>query len=124
MKKPSIGSPYSMMYLITPSIYEKLLLCIDEGDKKIIDSLNKPPEEQQERRPAQVIIDAVSSQEMRQIPSTPLPQVSSVPVAVTVHSQDNLPPPAPSVLNVNPPIPPPIVFSTPQVVNPIKPFAV
>lgn len=125
MKKPSIGSPYSMMYLVTPAIYEKLLLCIDEGDKKIIDSLNKPPEEQQERRPAQVIIDAVSSQEMTPIPSSSsIPQVSSVPVAVSVHSQENLPPPAPTVLNVNPPIPPPIVVSTPQVVNPIKPLAV
>ena len=53
-----------MMYLVTPAIYEKLLLCIDEGDKKLLDNLNKPPEALQDKRPAQVIIDNLSTQEI------------------------------------------------------------
>ena len=54
-----------MMYLVTPAIYEKLLLCIDEGDKKLLDSLNKPRDDTQDRRPAQVVIDALSHQEIK-----------------------------------------------------------
>jgi hypothetical protein len=37
--KPSI-STYSRMYLVTPTVYEKLLTCIDEKDKKITQDLN------------------------------------------------------------------------------------
>jgi len=65
MRKKNTVSPYSMMYLVTPAIYEKLLLCIDEGDKKLLDSLNKPPESIQDRRPAQVRLDALSTQELQ-----------------------------------------------------------
>ena len=31
----NIKSPYSKMYLVTPAVYEKLLTCLDEKDKKI-----------------------------------------------------------------------------------------
>jgi len=68
MKKKTLGSPYSMMYLVTPAIYEKLLLCIDDGDKKLLDSLNKPVNVSQDKRPAQVIIDALASQEIGHSP--------------------------------------------------------
>jgi len=39
MKKSSI-STYSRMYLVTPTVYEKLLTCIDEKDKKVTENLN------------------------------------------------------------------------------------
>jgi len=138
MKKKISGSPYSMMYLVTPAIYEKLLLCIDEGDKKIIDSLNRDQDAIEERRPAQVLIDSFSSKEIKQIPaisvspvseSVSIPQVTNVPVvnpssqqvpvAVTVHPQDNVPVPLPSIPQTQPVIIPPV-----QVMAPIKPMSV
>jgi len=78
MKRKQNVSPYSTMYLVTPAIYEKLLLCIDEGDKKLLDSLNKPPNASQDRRPAQVVIDALSSREITGVhkidPDEPMPE--------------------------------------------------
>ncbi len=67
MKRKTTVSPYSMMYLVTPAIYEKLLLCIDEGDKKLLDNLNNPPDENLDRRPAQIRLDALSSEEIKPI---------------------------------------------------------
>ena len=138
MKKKISGSPYSMMYLVTPAIYEKLLLCIDEGDKKIIDSLNRDQDDIGERRPAQVLIDSFSSKEIKQIPaisippvseSLPVPQVTNVPivnppqvqvpVAVTVHPQENVPVPLPSIPPTQQVVIPPV-----QVIEPIKPMTV
>lgn len=37
--KPQI-STYSRMFLVTPTVYEKLLTCIDEKDKKVTEDLN------------------------------------------------------------------------------------
>ena len=39
-------SPYKTMFLVTPNIYNKLLHCIDDGDKKVLQGLNpgnQPP---------------------------------------------------------------------------------
>jgi len=38
-------SAYSQMYLVTPGVYEKLLKCLDEGDKRVLDDFNNPPHE-------------------------------------------------------------------------------
>lgn len=100
MKHKTNVSPYSMMYLVTPAIYEKLLLCIDEGDKKLLDSLNKPTNLSQDKRPAQVIIDALSTQELGQTPvvmnvtdSSAVHQLDPLPIAIPSHQeiQQNLP---------------------------------
>jgi hypothetical protein len=37
----SSKSVYTRMYLVTPKIYEKLLSCVEEADRKIIESLNQ-----------------------------------------------------------------------------------
>jgi len=72
-----------MMYLVTPAIYEKLLLCIEDGDKKLLENLNKPPNESQEKRPAQRVVDALSSTEINQDPQStntpvaPIQQIST-----------------------------------------------
>src|SRR5574343_1851314 len=71
MRKKLTVSPYSIMYLVTPAIYEKLLLCIDEGDQKLLDNLNNPHYETEDRRPAQIRLDALSSEEIK--PIVPLP---------------------------------------------------
>jgi len=78
MKRKQNVSPYSTMYLVTPAIYEKLLLCIDEGDKKLLDSLNKPHNVSEDRRPAQVVIDALSSQEIKPIGMKIEPEVTGI----------------------------------------------
>ena len=62
MKQPS---PYSLMYLVTPAIYEKLLLCLDEGDKRLLDSLNKPKSDEL-KRPSEEIADIITSSEVAQ----------------------------------------------------------
>jgi len=38
-------SAYSQMYLVTPGVYEKLLRCLDDGDKRVLDDFNNPPNE-------------------------------------------------------------------------------
>ena len=126
MVKKRIISPYSMMYLVTPAIYEKLLLCIDEGDKKLLDNLNKPPEALQDKRPAQVIIDNLSTQEISpnvsgdnndtfysmnesNVPIVVQPQSQQqqpqVPVSVTVIPQVDNPMPAAVVPQGDPSMP-------------------
>lgn len=58
-------SPYSLMYLVTPAIYEKLLLCLDEGDKRLLDSLNKSATDEA-KRPSEEIADIITSSEVAQ----------------------------------------------------------
>src|SRR5574343_341655 len=93
MKKKLTVSPYSIMYLVTPAIYEKLLLCIDEGDQKLLDNLNKPHDETEDRRPAQIRLDALSSEEIK--PIVPLPFNEPQPLkpelqTAAVHNVPNL----------------------------------
>ena len=96
MKKKTIVSPYSMMYLVTPAIYEKLLLCIDDGDKKLLDNLNNPPDENQDRRPAQIRLDALSSEEIKPIVSLPFngpsTAIHNVPIVQQPQQQDQIVP--------------------------------
>lgn len=117
-----------MMYLVTPAIYEKLLLCIDEGDKKLLDSLNKPREETQDKRPAQVVIDALSNQEIKQEPSfhdeSSLPYHSFDQTSMNVSKAENVDPvvvPQPPIVVQQPPQQPVPVAVTvlPQVDNPV-----
>lgn len=61
--KPKV-SPYSKMYLVTPAVYEKLLLCLDEGDKRVIDNLNRPEVMQEEKRPSETFLDDLSGREV------------------------------------------------------------
>lgn len=57
------NSAYSKMYLVTPTVYEKLLVCIDEGDKRVTETLNKP-ESEAEKRPSEVALEQVSSSDI------------------------------------------------------------
>ena len=36
----ALKSPYSKMYLVTTSVYDKLLTCLDEKEKKSTELLN------------------------------------------------------------------------------------
>jgi len=35
---------YTQMYLVPPSVYEKMLTCLDQIDTKNVEKLNKPEE--------------------------------------------------------------------------------
>ena len=127
MRRRPIVSPYSMMYLVTPAIYEKLLLCIDEGDKKLLDNLNKPQGEIQDRRPAQLKLDVLSSDEIKPIvpihTSQPEPQpIDPIPISQpppmiydqpgpvsVVPQQENI-----EMLNIDPNVNVPIISQQPQ----------
>jgi len=60
--KPST-SAYSKMYLVTPSVYEKLLSCLDEADKRMTEKLNAP-EEAVPERPATQYIEELQQQDL------------------------------------------------------------
>lgn len=50
----SSNSTYSRMFLVSPTVYEKLLTCIDEKDKKVTEDLNISKDKKQ--RPSDEVI--------------------------------------------------------------------
>ena len=104
----NIKSPYSKMYLVTPAVYEKLLSCLDEKDKKNTQLLNI--EKEKEDRPSEQIIQDVTTEEFEpevmqtqvDIPETPevfgvepsemdvIPSESEIPIEQTIET--NVPP--------------------------------
>jgi hypothetical protein len=51
------------MYLVTPSVYEKLLTCIDEKDKRMTEELNNPPETST-TRPSELMVQDLSREDI------------------------------------------------------------
>jgi len=69
-------SSYSKMYLVTPSVYDKLLKCLDDGDKKITQNLNKTPPANLPLRPSEQILQNLSLSDMSTISTAPTPSLS------------------------------------------------
>lgn len=61
-------SPYSKMYLVSPGIYEKMLKCIDEGDKAATEALNTSSFLTDRKRPAEQAIDDMYKEELQRAP--------------------------------------------------------
>jgi len=61
---PKKVSSYSKMYLVTPSVYDKLLKCLDEGDKKITKNLNKPTVTDQPLRPSEQLLQNLTNSDI------------------------------------------------------------
>ena len=57
-------SPYSKMYLVSPGVYDKLLTCLDEKDKKSTELLNI--EKEKEDRPGEKIIEDITAGELQE----------------------------------------------------------
>lgn len=57
MKPQKTPSAYAKMYLVTPSVYEKLLECIDEKDKRETELLNIEANKPIEERPSEMFVD-------------------------------------------------------------------
>ena len=55
----ALKSPYSKMYLVTTSVYDKLLTCLDEKEKKSTELLNIA--KQKEERPGEKVIGEITS---------------------------------------------------------------
>ena len=59
------NSPYSKMYLVSPGVYDKLLTCLDEKDKKSTEMLNIE-KDKETFRPGEKIIEDITSGELEQ----------------------------------------------------------
>lgn len=70
--KPKSQSPYSKMYLIPPNMYEKLLICLDEKEKRVTEDLNV--EENVEERPSEKEIEILNQEALN-----PEPEVTENP---------------------------------------------
>lgn len=57
-------SAYQKMYLVTPSVYEKLKSCIEEKEKLATDQLNFPKDAHEIKTPSEKIIQQISSKDM------------------------------------------------------------
>lgn len=72
MKNKSV-SAYSKMYLVTPSVYEKLLRCLDDGDKRVTEDINKEPETE-ELRPSEIELQNVGTADILEPQTQPILQ--------------------------------------------------
>jgi hypothetical protein len=70
--KPS-KSPYSKMYLVTPGVYNKLLTCLDEKEKKSTELLNV--EKEREDRPGEKVIEDITTGDFEPPEVEDIPQV-------------------------------------------------
>lgn len=61
-------SPYSKMYLVSPGIYEKMLKCIDEGDKAATEALNTSNLFVDRKRPAEQAVGDMYKEELQRPP--------------------------------------------------------
>ena len=57
-------SAYTKMYLVTPSVYQKLLNCIEEKDKNSIENLNTDKTEGEIKTPSEQIVQKISNQDV------------------------------------------------------------
>lgn len=64
--KQSIKSPYTKMYMVTPSVYDKLLNCIDENQQKILNNLNQKTTNIFQETPASKFIKNISNDDFIQ----------------------------------------------------------
>lgn len=58
------NSAYSKMFLVLPSIYDKVLKCIDEKDQKVLDQLNIQKDEGDGSRASEKYFEDVASTEL------------------------------------------------------------
>ena len=61
------NSAYSKMFLVLPSIYDKVLKCIDEKDKKVLETLNTE-KDQRSTRPSEKYFENVANNELQNNP--------------------------------------------------------
>ena len=60
-------TPYSKMYMVTPSVYQKLLNCISDKDKMLTENLNLT-EKEDEKTTADKIVEGISHQDFSEQP--------------------------------------------------------
>lgn len=80
----SAHSAYSKMYLVTPTVYEKLLHCLDKSDVKITSDLNLEPKDVNPSRPAVREIQSLNLEALNQPPLIPREEIVQKPETVLV----------------------------------------
>jgi hypothetical protein len=98
------NSAYSKMYLVTPSVYEKLLTVIDDKEKRVIEELNTPPETISDR-PSEKILQNLSNVDIGQTAETEMqPSETGQPEVISEQAQEmqNVEQPAQQFVEVQP----------------------
>lgn len=86
--KPKQSSPYSKMYLVTPSVYEKLLTCLDEKEKRSVEEMNIEKDIPMEERPAEKYIEMLTKEELEpQSGPSITPELATVPEQQIIQPQ-------------------------------------
>ena len=62
--KPKIMSAYQKMYLVTPSVYQKLLNCIEEKDIRATEELNMPKPPEEIKTPSERLLEEISGRDV------------------------------------------------------------
>ena len=87
MKSLKNASPYTKMYLVTPKIYEQVLSCLDEKDKKITEDLNADKDTIEER-PSEKFIDMLNKEELNPVVTPETEMIESPATLPPVHVTD------------------------------------
>jgi hypothetical protein len=88
-------SPYSKMYLVTPGVYDKLLTCLDEKDKKSTELLNI--EKEREERPGEKVIEDITTGDFEPQNVEEMPQMEEQQQQIQEQQQVEEIPPTPEV---------------------------
>lgn len=80
MKTSKQVSVYSKMFLVTPSVYEKLLTCLDEKEKRLIEDMNIDKDIPVAERPAEKYIEMLTKEELEpQQQQSIIPEITAIP---------------------------------------------
>jgi hypothetical protein len=90
--KQSIKSPYTKMYMVTPSVYEKLLNCIDDKQKKILNNLNQKTTNIFHETPANKFIKNISNDDFIQGNNDQPKQYYPEPMSPSSEEEQTIPP--------------------------------
>lgn len=93
MKNKNI-SAYQKMFLVTPSVYQKLLNSIEEKDKVSIEQLNLKKDLKDSKTPSEKVLDKMSEKDIVQVePNISSIQMETPPLTTSAQTEEILRPP-------------------------------
>ncbi len=109
-----LKSPYSKMYLVTPGVYDKLLNCLDEKDKKSTELLNI--EKEREDRPGERVIEDITTGDFDPQPVEAIPP----PVEEQQPQVEEFIPPTPEVFGQEQQVQPQDIIEEGEIIEPMQ----
>ena len=107
-----LKSPYSKMYLVSPGVYDKLLTCLDEKDKKSTELLNL--EKEREDRPGEKVIEDITTGDF-------IPQQMDAATQIEEQQQvQEFIPPTPEVFGVEQQVQPQDIIEEGEITEPMQ----